>query len=275
MPSSQRFDSRLDPQVDFQIDLQRPVRVFACDIDGCLAAAAHADYELGPLARLADLNRLSASDETVPALTLVTGRPHAYVDAVTQLLAIDLPVSFENGAGFATRRPYKAWLSPLAAAGARQMRELADLIEDMEHLVLQPGKLASLSVFAADPEAQDLGALELELVALLERLGLDMIADPSTDCINVLLPGVDKASGFAQLCREIGVQSAEVAGIGDSVGDAAWLRTCGVGVAPANAVPQAKAAASHVIGLNDVHAALTAYLALIDANRRLSLSAAS
>ncbi|MBX3142573.1 MAG: HAD family phosphatase [Trueperaceae bacterium] len=254
---------------DLRLDLERPIRVFACDIDGCLAAASHADYELGPLGQMADLNRLSASDPSVPALTLVTGRPHAYVDAVTQLLAIDLPVSFENGAGFATRRPYKAWLAPAAVAGAKRMRELAAVIEGMDHLVLQPGKLASLSVFAADPLVLPLEELEAEVTAVLARSGFDMIIDPSTDCMNVLLPGVDKASGFEQLCMEIGVDPAEVAGIGDSVGDVEWLKACAVGIAPSNSVPQARAAASHPVDLIDVHAALAAYRALIEANRRL------
>jgi len=263
-----------------RFELGRLITVFACDIDGCLAAPAHADYELGPLARMAELNGRSAADQTVPALTLVTGRPHAYVDAVTQLLAIDLPVSFENGAGLATRRPYRAWLAPEAAAGAAAMRAFARIVEGEERLVLQPGKLASLSVFAAGAAASDssqggqdpqesLDALEVTVRELLRRNGLDLRVDPSTDCINVLLPGVDKASGFLGLCREIGVEPSAVAGIGDSVGDAGWLKLAGIGVAPANAVPQAKAAADHVIALNDVHAALAAYEALIEANRRI------
>ena len=95
----------------------RRIEVFACDIDGCLAAAGHAAYDLAALGRMADLNALSRVSADVPALTLVTGRPHAYVDAVTQVLGIDLPVSFENGAGLATRRPYRAWLAPEATAG--------------------------------------------------------------------------------------------------------------------------------------------------------------
>jgi hypothetical protein len=44
-----------------RIDLDRPIRVFACDIDGCLAAVDHAPYDLERLHAIADLNRASAT----------------------------------------------------------------------------------------------------------------------------------------------------------------------------------------------------------------------
>lgn len=244
----------------------RPVRVLACDVDGCLAAAGHADYDLRAFSRLAELNRLAARDETVPALTLVTGRPHAYVDALSQALAIDLPMSFENGAGLATRRPYGYRLDPRAEAGLPALRRLAAAVEASGHLILQPGKLASLSVFPRAAGA-DLDGLTAEVAALVERLGLDLVVDPSTDCVNVLVPGVDKATGFAWLCEELGLEPAEVAGVGDSVGDAAWLASCGVSFAPANAVDEVKSVVTHASALPDVASVVAAYEALVDANR--------
>lgn len=246
----------------------RPVRVFACDVDGCLAAAGHADYDLRALARLAELNRLSAADETVPALTFVTGRPHAYVDALSQALAVRLPMSFENGAGLATRHPYRYWLDPRAEAGSAALRRLAAAIEETDHLTLQPGKVASLSVFPR-PAGRDVHDVAAELAGMLERLRLDLVLDPSTDCVNVMVPGIDKASGFAWLCRELGLEPSEVAGVGDSVGDVAWLIACGFSVAPANAVDEVKRVAGHVSPRPDVEAVVEAYEALVERNRRL------
>src|SRR5690606_30133102 len=213
------------------------VRVFACDVDGCLAAAGHADYDLAAMARIAELNRLSERDEAVPALTLVTGRPHAYVDALSQALAIRLPMSFENGAGLATRRPYRHWLDERVEAGLPGLGRFAEAVEATEHLTLQPGKLASLSVFPI-PADRDLDELAAELGDMVGALGVELDLDPSTDCVNVLVPGVSKATGFAWLCDELGLTPAQVAGVGDSVGDAAWLRACGVSFAPANAVDE-------------------------------------
>lgn len=246
----------------------RRIEVFACDIDGCLAAAEHAPYDLTALRRMAELNALSRVSADVPALTLVTGRPHAYVDAVTQVLGIDLPVSFENGAGLATRRPYRAWLSPDASAGQRELQAFSELVAAQPRMVLQLGKVASLSVFPA-VEGYGLEELLTDVEGLVRRSGVALALDPSTDCVNVLIPGVDKGTGFAWLLDELGVPAQAVAGIGDSLGDLAWLTACGMSVAPSNAVPEVRAAVDSVLPGQDVAAALAAYVALVEANRTL------
>lgn len=248
------------------LDLVRPIRVFACDIDGCLAAPGHAAYDLERLHAIAELNRASATDPTVPVLTLVTGRPHPYIDAVMQVLDVRLPASFENGAGLATRHPYRAWLLPEAIAGRDALRRMIEVVEARDDVFLQMGKVASLSVFPYD-RARPLQ----ELVDLLRRLvadhGLPLDIDPSTDCVNVLSPGVDKAVGFRALCAAVGVEADAVAGIGDSVGDLPWLRLCGVSVAPLVSADAVRAEVTLATGLPDVEAALATYRALAAANR--------
>lgn len=250
------------------IDLEHVISIYACDIDGCLVAAGHQDFDLERLEALASLNAASSSDPAIPSLTLVTGRPHAYVDALTQLLGIDLPVSFENGAGLATRRPYRWWLASGFEELSSELKAFADLIEEQPRMVLQPGKIASQSVFPTDQE-YDLGDLKDDLADLLRAADLSLLLDPSTDCVNVLVPGIDKATGFEWLLGELGVAPQEVAGIGDSVGDLGWLLRCAVSFAPANAVPEVAAAVDLPLDGDDVTAAVTAYELLIESNRRL------
>ncbi|HET8985033.1 MAG TPA: HAD hydrolase family protein [Trueperaceae bacterium] len=243
------------------------IEVFACDIDGCLAAASHAAYDLLALRRMADLNALSSVSDDVPALTLVTGRPHAYLDAVSQVLGIELAMSFENGAGLATRRPYRARLSSAAEAGRHDLEAFAALVAKTPTMTLQLGKVASLSVFPVG-SGYACDQLVADVEAMIGRNGLALMTDPSTDCVNVLVPGVDKGTGFAWLLDEIGVAPEAVAGIGDSVGDVPWLAQCGVSVAPANAVDEVKDAVTRVFDVPDVQAALAAYLWLVEENRR-------
>lgn len=245
----------------------RPIRFFACDIDGCLAAAGHQAFEHEYISRMADLNRLSRDDPSVPALTLVTGRPHAYVDAVMQLLDVHLPVSFENGAGFATRHPYAYWLAPEVEARLGEMKAFAADLADDDRLLLQPGKIASLSVFPRRGEELGLDDVEEILRTKLALAEVPLVLDPSTDCVNVLLIGCDKATGFAHLCRALGAEPGEVAGIGDSVGDRDWLSMCGVSVAPSNAAPEVRQIATRVFGAPDVRTAAAAYEWLVERNR--------
>ena len=250
------------------LELERPIAIYACDIDGCLAAADHAAYDLEALGKMAAYNARAGADEAIPKLTLVTGRPQPYADAVSQMLAVDLPYSFENGAGLATRRPNRAWLSSEVGSLLDELQAFAKAVEDEPKLTLQLGKVASLSVF---PEASDYPMADLlhDVRTLLEDGGYPLHLDPSTGCINVLIPGIDKTSGFDWLLSEIDADPAAVAGIGDSVGDLGWLGRCGLSVAPVNAVPEVIAAVDLKLPGRDVGSALAAYEALIDANRKL------
>lgn len=250
------------------LNLTEPIRVFACDIDGCLAAVDHAPYDLARLQRVAQWSRASASDPSVPALTLVTGRPHSYVDALMQALEIRLPVSFENGAGLATRHPYRAWLAPAVGDRLGWVRAMERVIEGRDGLFTQLGKSASLSVFPTDA-ARSIASLVAELEGVLEGLEFDFDLDPSTGCVNLLLPGVDKGSGFRDLCAAMGVPSSAVAGIGDAVGDAPWLAQCGVSFAPANAIESLRTEVDVALDAPDIEATLAAYESLVAANRSL------
>ncbi|MGH2503725.1 MAG: HAD family hydrolase, partial [Ktedonobacterales bacterium] len=62
--------------------------------------------------------------------------------------------------------------------------------------------------------------------------------------------GVDKATTLARLCQRLGVAPAEVVAFGDMPNDVAMLRWAGVGVAVANAHPEALAAASAITTTN-------------------------
>lgn len=248
--------------------LLEPIRVFACDIDGCLAAVDHAPYDLARLQQIAEYNRHSAHDLSIPALTLVTGRPHSYVDALMQALGIRLPVSFENGAGLATLHPYRAWLAPAVGDRLESVRRMERLIDAHEGLFVQPGKSASLSIFPNDA-ARSVASVVVELEGILAAHALPFDIDPSTGCVNLLLPGVDKGSGFVDLCEAIGVSPRVVAGIGDAAGDAPWLARCGVSIAPSNATPALRKQVTVALDTPDVAATLVAYERLIAANRAL------
>lgn len=65
---------------------------------------------------------------------------------------------------------------------------------------------------------------------------------------DVMRGGVDKSTGLAALCSELGIPMAAVAAAGDDHNDCGMLRAAGLGCAMGNAAPEAKRAADRVIG---------------------------
>lgn len=247
------------------------IDLVVADIDGCIVATGHAAFRLDEVAQLRALQRASREDPDVPPLTLLSGRPQPYVDAVMQLLDVDLPAIFENGAGLAHRRPYRAELDGTARAHRARLEALRDALEPRDDVVLQAGKMASLSVFPVDDtttgEREAVEAVEALVRAEVERLGLDLAIDPSRDCVNVLVPGVDKRTGLAWLERVTGVGADRVAGIGDSAGDRCWLAACALACAPDPADPDLRAEVGFAPPLPDIDAVLALYRRAIARNR--------
>lgn len=242
------------------------VRLLVVDIDGCLVEVEHAAYDLERLARVAELNTRSLRDPAVPPLTILSGRPHPYVDALMQILDIRVPAIFENGAGLAIRSPYGARYRAEVERGREALQKLSRELAGRDGLTIQPGKSASLTVFPMDRD-EGIEWIEALLSELFERHSLELVIDPAQECVNVLVPGVDKGMGLRWLAEEVGVELGQVAGIGDSLGDLAWLSLCGLSWAPANAQEAVRERVKKVSQHRDVAAVLDLYSFAIEANR--------
>lgn len=250
------------------------IELVVADIDGCLVGVGHAAYRIDRVKAVVELQQRSRHDRDVPPLTLLSGRPHPYVDALMQLFDVEAPAVFENGAGLAHRNPYGATFDPAVARHRAALEAVRDAVAREPQLMVQEGKRASLSVFPRGGAADAPGGRAARVDAVLARvreirdgLGVELVLDPSTDCVNVLAPGVDKTSGLAWLARETGVPGTAMAGIGDSVGDAGWLAACGLSCAPAPADEAVRRAVSFAPDLPDIDALLALYREVIRRNR--------
>ncbi len=74
------------------------IKLFITDLDGCISMPfIPPKWEV--ITEIKKLNELSKADETIPALTICTGRPMPYAEAVYQWLGMYKPFLFESGGG--------------------------------------------------------------------------------------------------------------------------------------------------------------------------------
>lgn len=88
------------------------------------------------------------------------------------------------------------------------------------------------------------------------------VTSSGEDNVEFTARGVHKGSGLAGLAQLLGVAQSQVVAVGDHHNDLEMLRWAGMGVAVANAIPEAKAAAARVTVSND-EAALDAVVRTI------------
>lgn len=75
----------------------------------------------------------------------------------------------------------------------------------------------------------------------------------SPHLLEVVPRGVSKGSAVTELCRQLGIDVGSAVAAGDQCNDISMLRAAGVGVAMANAVEEAKAAADYVTERDNNH----------------------
>ncbi|HEX8202253.1 MAG TPA: HAD hydrolase family protein, partial [Isosphaeraceae bacterium] len=106
-----------------------------------------------------------------------------------------------------------------------------------------PGFVAELRRRGVDPIAVGRAIVATwephreSVLAAIRALGLDLHVIGNKRAIMVLPAGVDKATGLAAALDELGLAPRDVVGIGDAENDCAFLASCGLGVAVANALP--------------------------------------
>lgn len=243
------------------MDIMSDIKLVVLDIDGVLGLGEAQSFDLELLSRLAEMNRRSRQDKQYPAVTLNTGRPSAYVEAVMQAIDGWQPALYENGAGLYSPQTYQFQTSPeLTSKLMRRFREILDIIDQnfvqTGRAYWQPGKSICHSLFAHSPN--NIHDLAKDVESLVTKLSDEFAVVSAILALNIYPKHINKGTGLQWLAETTGISPAEMAGVGDSAGDIDFLRLLGYAAAPANAIIEVKQVVHYVSseaaphGLNDI-----------------------
>jgi hydroxymethylpyrimidine pyrophosphatase-like HAD family hydrolase len=245
------------------------IQLFITDIDGCLLEPMKTP-QWDILTKIRSLNEQSRHDSAIPSLTLCTGRPLPYAEAIAQMMGIEQPFVFEN-AGVFDPVHYRIHLDETLTDETR--RQITDLKQWLkQHIMgqytgftLEFSKLMDAGVIHPDKE-MILQVLPTIQKHVAENYGGFEIHHTDVS-INIILGQNNKESGIRKLCRSKKISHSQAAYIGDSSGDVSGLKIAGRSFAPSNAVDQVKQV-SRVLPYKNSEAVLEAYTEVIKQNRR-------
>jgi hydroxymethylpyrimidine pyrophosphatase-like HAD family hydrolase/energy-coupling factor transporter ATP-binding protein EcfA2 len=189
----------------------------ACDFDGTLAHDGQVDDQtIGVLQRLRETGR---------KLILVTGRQLDELASIFPHLDLFHRVVGENGALLAT--PGQPGVTRLAEPPPPVF------VTRLQQRGVSPMAVGEVIVATWRPQ-------EMEVLAAIRELGLELQVIFNKDAVMVLPPGVNKASGLAAALADLALSPRNVVAVGDAENDHALLQVCECGVAVANALPMLK-----------------------------------
>ncbi len=223
----------------------KKIKLVVSDIEGCLNLNEHT-YDLEALNWIRVANQLAREDNSIPFVTVCSGRQHAFVEAITQMISGTLPAIFENGCGlyFPTRSLYEEYAWHPLLGQPEVLSQFAEVREKVTEEVIAskqarrvPGKEVMLSLHPVPPvEVKDVFSI---VTGILAKSQLVASVTRSASAVDITPTGIDKAAGVRWLVDTLegvlSVELANVAGVGDSVGDVPFLRIVGLSAAPANA----------------------------------------
>lgn len=141
---------------------------------------------------------------------------------------------------------------------ARRQNRLSDvLVEYGEPEPREVGPLQNIlhdtlinKLIVADGSTRRIRALRWQLNTQIDGSG-QLMQSNIDHMLEVLPRGVSKAVALKTLLKEMQIKPADVLAIGDGENDIDMLRMAGIGVALANARPDVREAADHVLSSND------------------------
>lgn len=191
----------------------KSLRALATDFDGTIAHnGTVSDSTLLALERLRDAGY---------KLILVTGRELNELRSIfPELRGFDIAV-VENGAVLfhPTSGVTEALAEPPPSAFVAKLHE--------HKLPLQLGECI---VATWEPH-------EVTVLETIKEMGLELQVIFNKGAVMILPSGVNKATGLLAALRQLGLEPAQVVGVGDAENDHAFLEICGYSVAVANALP--------------------------------------
>lgn len=246
------------------------IKLFITDIDGCLTTPFKVpDWEL--LSQIRRINKQSANDMAVPPLSICSGRPMSYVEAVAQWLGIDKPTVFESAGIYKLSTNEVHFLSAFDDEAEREVYELKkwlrdEIVPDYNNLIVEFTKRMDAGIVHFEKAVID--EIYPTVLDYVNKHYPKFEVHKTDVSINVILRGNNKKNGIQKLCELLDLKSEEVAYIGDSSGDIPGLKIVGKAFAPLNASEAVKREAE-VLNSKVTDAVLMAYRRVIQSNRQI------
>jgi hydroxymethylpyrimidine pyrophosphatase-like HAD family hydrolase len=220
-----------------------------CDIDGCLSSEGQEAFDLESLTRIAEHNRLASDRRDRPLVTVCSGRPQPFAEAMCRLVAnTSAPCIAENGVWMYHPGTNEYTIDPAITEGHLDaVREAAAYLRaeyGPRGVTQQPGKIASISLFHKDTAY--LRSIAPAIAAEFARRGYPFRVSMTWLYINCDLAHVSKATGLDRLLRHTGLTKERLAGIGDTAGDIAIRDRVAWFACPATADEAIKRSADYV-----------------------------
>lgn len=240
---------KLQLQVQFIVNFISVILMithFVLDLDGCLTFPFQPPHWQA-ITAIRALQQRSEAEEHVPALSLCTGRPLPYAEAVAQWLGIRHTIIFESGGGFYHPLENRLGWSPnytdeLAAQSAL-IREwfMREIEPDYPGVVVEFAKRTDVGV--VHNNKNDISRIYEQAQRKIESDFPDFEVHQTGISVNIIAAACNKATGLEHFCELEQTQPSQLGYIGDSSGDLKALRLAGIGFAPANAIDEVKSVA--------------------------------
>ena len=247
------------------------IKLFITDLDGCLSMP-FIPPKWDVISELKDLNEKSKTDKTIPPLTICTGRPMPYAEAVYQWMGMYKPFLFESGGGVYDMSKNKLhWHPTFDSNREHELDELkahlrTNFIDKYPNTIPEFAKFTDSGIINQDPKV--INDMFPEINEYVDKNYPNFEVHYTDVSINVISKSTNKGEGIKFLCKLLKLDLEEVAFIGDTGGDRPGLEIVGKPFAPNNAMESAKEVSEVMIG-DDADAVLEAYKKVIDYNRSL------
>lgn len=220
-----------------------------CDIDGCLQPESSGAMELETLAQVTRHNTRARERHDVPLLTLCSGRPQPFAEALCKLLGIyGAPCVCENGVWLydlgTNRYEMDPAILPEHLAAVREASAWVAAEYGKHGVTEQPGKAASVSLYHAD--VSYLRSIAPRIAEEFARRDWPFRVSMTWFYINCDLKHVSKGTGIERFMAKTGATKQRLAGIGDTMGDMPIRERVAFFACPANAAEEIKRVADYV-----------------------------
>jgi len=232
------------------------IKLIISDVDGCLTEERAQPFDLALLNQIRVFNQQSMGNpmnqnSLVPPITLCTGRPQPYVEALLKVIDAPLPAIAENG-GMIYDLPENRywWEEKFNSTAARRLQTLKQkiihYILPRVNVAIQPGKDTHITLIAPNHnailEATDI--LKKDLSTELSQYKLTI----TENCLNIVPHFFDKGTALNRLSQMVNIPLIQMAAVGDTPADLPFMKMVRYPMCPANATPEVKAICCFVAG---------------------------